>query len=99
VAYSALLKESCRNLFGSNVDPTQLLGDLAGGNAGLRSITLGDLGPPSNGSVTAANTTGILGTITVTGKYTFYSISGKRVGPQDKCRTPNTSQPSVHVRP
>src|SRR3984893_12448090 len=64
-AATALQRQSCRDLFGSNVDPSKLLGNLAAGNAGLGTITRGDLGAPSSGSVTAANTTGILGSRTV----------------------------------
>jgi hypothetical protein len=65
-AEKALQKKSCRDLFGSNVDPGKLLASIAAGNAGLGSITRGDLGAPSNGTVTAADTTGILGSKTVT---------------------------------
>lgn len=65
-AAGALQRESCRNLFGSNVDPTRLLGQLAAGDARLGSISRGDLGAASGDTATSAQTTGILGSRTVT---------------------------------
>jgi RHS repeat-associated protein len=62
----ALQRDSCRKLFGSNIDPITLLGQLAAGNAGVGSITRGDLGGLVNGNVENARTTGILGARVVT---------------------------------
>ncbi len=45
----------------SGADPIKVLTALMAGNAGQGSITWGNLGAPSQGSVTAAQTSGILG--------------------------------------
>ena len=67
----ALKNEKCRNLFASNVDPGTLLQNLAAGDAGVGVIQVADLGGPvmagGVGSVTAADTQGILGSKTVAG--------------------------------
>ena len=65
-ATSALTRESCRNLFSSLINPITLLNNLASGNAGIGSIRFADLRPPQGGTVTAAETTPILGSRTVT---------------------------------
>lgn len=61
-AIKALQRQSCRDLFSANVDPIDLLGALAAGNAGIGSITRG----PLPNDTDAAETKGILGHITVT---------------------------------
>lgn len=59
-SFEALQGKDCAALF-SGADPIKVLTDLYLGNVGLGSITWDNLGPPSAGSVTAAETKGILG--------------------------------------
>jgi len=66
LAREALRKDSCAKLFNQIGSPINLLDNLAAGTP-LGSITLGNLGGPINGSVSAADTTGILGAKTVVG--------------------------------
>jgi hypothetical protein len=59
-ALEALLRPSCRGLF-SGADPSAVLKGIYDGSANGSSIHWANSGPPSNGSVIAATTTGILG--------------------------------------
>ena len=60
-AAAALQRESCRSLFGGDVDPMALFGIIAGGDTTFGSITRGGLGGPQNGLIDAAVTRGITG--------------------------------------
>jgi RHS repeat-associated protein len=70
IAENALAGRECSGLFGGSVDPASEMAALVAGTVAGSSITYGDLGAPSGGSVTAATTVGILGSQLISGVVT-----------------------------